>query len=79
MLLCAPSVPWAVQAFDFLFLYNALVERVFSLISPVLTLLFEIGMAGCLIVIPMVAYKLFRVLFEDDSEDEPGKAIVSRT
>ena len=66
------------RAFDFLFRYNALVERVFSLISPLLTLLFAIGMTGCLLVIPMVAFKLFRVLFEDDSEDEPGKALVPR-
>ena len=54
-------------------------ERVFSLVSPLLTLLFAIGMTGCLLVIPMVAYKLFRVLFEDDSEDEPGEALVPRT
>jgi len=54
------------------------VETVFSLLSPLLTLLFVIGMAGCIIVIPSVAFKLFRVLFEDDSEDEPGKALASR-
>jgi hypothetical protein len=55
------------------------VESVFSLISPLLTLLFVIGMAGCLLVISMVVYKLFRVLFEDNSEDEPGAALVPRT
>jgi hypothetical protein len=54
------------------------VETVFSLLSPLLTLLFIIGMAGCIIVIPLVAFKLFRVLFEDDLEDEPGKAVASR-
>ena len=53
-------------------------ETVFSLLSPLLTLLFVVGMAGCVIVIPLVALKLFRVLFEDDSEDEPGKALASR-
>src|SRR5689334_9491703 len=37
------------------FLYNARVEKVFSLLSPLLTLLFVIGMAGCIIVIPLVA------------------------
>jgi hypothetical protein len=54
------------------------VEKVFSLLAPLLTLLFVIGMAGCVIVIPMVAFKLFRVLFEDNSEDEPGKVLASR-
>jgi hypothetical protein len=54
------------------------VETVFSFISPLLTWLFAIGMAGCLIVIPLVAYKLFRVLFEDDSEEEQGKALLPR-
>ena len=53
-------------------------EKVFSLLSPLLTLLFIIGMAGCMLVIPLVAFKLFRVLFEDDSEDEPGRALASR-
>jgi len=54
------------------------VEKLFSLLSPLLTLLFVIGMAGCLLVIPLVAYKLFRVLFEDNSEDEPGRVIAPR-
>jgi len=53
-------------------------ETVFSLLSPLLTLLFVIGMAGCILVIPLVAFKPFRVLFEDDSEDEPGKALATR-
>ena len=53
-------------------------EKVFSLLAPLLTLLFVVGLAGCLLVIPLVAFKLFRVLFEDDSEDELGRAIVPR-
>jgi hypothetical protein len=53
-------------------------ETVFSLLAPLLTLLFVIGMAGCVLVIPLVAIKLFRVLFEDDLEEEPGKALASR-
>ncbi len=57
------------------FRYNARVEKVFSLLSPLLTLLFVVGMAGCLLVIPLVAIKLFRVLFEDDTEDEQGRAL----
>jgi hypothetical protein len=55
------------------------VETVFSLLAPVLTLLFVIGMAGCILVIPLVAFKLFRVLFESDSEEETGKALAPRT
>jgi hypothetical protein len=54
------------------------VEKVFSLLAPLLTLLFIIGMAGCLIVIPLVAFKLFRVLFEADSEDERTAALAPR-
>ena len=54
------------------------VETVFSLLAPLLTLLFIVGMAGCVIVIPLVAFKLFRVLFEADSEDERAPALASR-
>ena len=53
-------------------------ETVFSLLSPLLTLLFVVGLAGCVIVIPLVAFKLFRVLFEEDLEDESGKALAQR-
>ncbi len=36
-----------------------------------LTWAFVLGMAGCVVVIPMVAYQLFRVVFEKDRpEDE---------
>jgi hypothetical protein len=31
-----------------------------------LTWLFVIGTAGCLVVIPIAAYKMFSVLFEED-------------
>jgi len=36
----------------------------------VLAGMFLIGMLGCLIVIPITAYRLFRVLFEKDGVDE---------
>jgi hypothetical protein len=36
----------------------------------VLAGMFLIGMLGCLVVIPITAYRLFRVLFEDDGPDE---------
>ncbi|HEY1264526.1 MAG TPA: hypothetical protein VGF06_13455 [Terriglobales bacterium] len=45
-------------------------ETVFAILSRVLTVLFVIGMAGCVIVIPMVAYMLFQTLFEPDTPDE---------
>jgi len=35
-----------------------------------LTLVFMIGVAGCLVTIPLAAYKFFSVLFEKDA-DEP--------
>jgi hypothetical protein len=46
------------------------VELVFSVLSRLLTVLFVVGMAGCLLVIPMVAYMLFRTLFEPDTQEE---------
>jgi hypothetical protein len=49
------------------------VEWVFSHLSLLLTAMFLIGLAGCVLVIPIVAYKLFSVLFEDDAEEENGK------
>lgn len=44
----------------------------FVLISLFRTLagMFLIGMLGCLAVIPITAYRLFRVLFEKDGVDE---------
>lgn len=37
-----------------------------KVIVPTLTLIFGIGIAGCAIVIPVCAYKMFRILFEKD-------------
>jgi Sec-independent protein secretion pathway component TatC len=48
---------------------------VFTLLSPLLTTLFVVGVAGCVFVIPVVAYKLFSALFEGDIEDENGKLV----
>jgi hypothetical protein len=42
---------------------------VVKLIVPVLTWMFGIGMAGCVIVIPWCAFKMFSVLFEKDQPD----------
>jgi len=42
----------------------------FKIIAHVLSWMFAIGMAGCLLVIPMTAYRLFSVLFEKDRPEE---------
>lgn len=39
-------------------------------LAHVLTWLFVIGMAGCVVVIPITAYRLFSVLFSKDLPDE---------
>ena len=39
-------------------------------LTPVLTAMFVIGAAGCVIVIPVVAFRLFSVLFEPDREGD---------
>jgi uncharacterized membrane protein len=36
----------------------------------VLAGMFLVGMVGCVVVIPITAYRLFKVLFEKDSPDE---------
>jgi len=37
-----------------------------KVILPSLSWIFGLGVAGCVIVIPLCAYKMFRVLFEKD-------------
>jgi hypothetical protein len=39
---------------------------------------FVIGMAGCLLVIPVAAYQLFSVLFEKDRPEEINPSLHSR-
>ena len=41
-----------------------------QVVAHLLTWMFAIGAVGCMVVIPMVAYRLLRVLFE---EDRPGE------
>jgi hypothetical protein len=41
-----------------------------SALAHVLTWMFVIGMAGCVVVIPITAYRLFSVLFSPDLPDE---------
>ncbi len=45
-------------------------ETVFGALAPILAAMFVIGAAGCVIVIPVVAYRLFSVLLE---RDDPGE------
>jgi len=45
-----------------------------DVLSRVLTWMFVIGMVGCLLVIPITAYRLFAVLFEKDSPDEESNS-----
>ena len=40
-----------------------------KIILPCLTWLFGLGVAGCVIVIPLCASKMFRVLFEKDAPE----------
>jgi len=45
-------------------------EIVFKILAPILVTMFVVGAAGCVIVIPVVAYRLFSVLVEPDTPDE---------
>jgi hypothetical protein len=40
-----------------------------KIIVPSLSWIFGLGVAGCVIVIPLCAYKMFRVLFEKDAAE----------
>ncbi len=46
--------------------------------AHVLSWTFVIGMAGCLLVIPVAAYQLFSVLFEKDRPEEINPSLHSR-
>jgi hypothetical protein len=48
-------------------MFDWLVTRIFV---PVLTWMFGIGLAGCVIVIPWCAFKMFSVLFEKDETNQ---------
>lgn len=45
---------------------------VIKIIIPTLTWIFALGLVGCALVIPMCAFKMFRVLFEKDSDEAAG-------
>jgi hypothetical protein len=42
----------------------------FLAVVRILELMFVIGVTGCIITIPLVAYKMFRVLWRDDDPQE---------
>jgi hypothetical protein len=45
-------------------------DVVFKIFAYTLGSMFVIGVTGCLIAIPIAAYRLFSVLFEPDREDD---------
>ena len=47
-----------------------MVDFLVKIVGYLLTWGFVIGMAGCLLVIPITAYRLFSVLFQKDQPDE---------
>jgi len=47
-----------------------MVDFLVKMVGYLLTWGFVIGMAGCLLVIPVAAYQLFSVLFEQDRPEE---------
>jgi len=47
-----------------------MLNSLFISLFHLLAWMFLIGMVGCLFVIPITAYRLFKVLFEKDSPEE---------
>ena len=45
-------------------------ETFITAMAYVLTRMFLVGAAGCIIALPIVAYKMFAVLFEHDDPNE---------
>ena len=44
-----------------------------KIIVPALTFIFGVGIVGCAIVIPVCAYKMFRILFEKDAVENGAR------
>ena len=47
-----------------------MVNSLFTGLFHLLSAMFLVGMVGCLVVIPITAYRLFKILFEKDSPEE---------
>jgi hypothetical protein len=45
-------------------------DVLFEILARTLLVLFAVGTAGCLLVIPITAVELFKTLFEPDTQDE---------
>jgi hypothetical protein len=50
------------------------VEHLLKIIAQLITVLFAVGVVGCLMVIPITAFQLFKVLFEPDTEEEVARS-----
>jgi hypothetical protein len=46
----------------------------FQILAKILTALFALGVAGCLVTIPIVAWKFFSVLLEKDAPEHNDDA-----
>jgi hypothetical protein len=46
------------------------VDLLSYILSKALVVIFAVGVVGCLLVVPMTAIALFRVLFKEDSPDD---------
>lgn len=45
-------------------------DTAFVVLFRILETMFVVGLAGCVFVIPIAAYRMFSVLFEKNHEDE---------
>jgi hypothetical protein len=47
-------------------------DAFFHILAKVMTVLFALGVGGCLVTIPIVAWKFFSVLLEKDDAERKG-------
>jgi hypothetical protein len=47
-------------------------DALFHVLARILTVLFGLGVAGCVVAIPIVAWKFFSVLLEKDESEHNG-------
>ncbi len=45
-------------------------DTVFVIVFRIFEAMFVVGLAGCIVVIPIAAYRMLSVLFEKDREDK---------
>jgi hypothetical protein len=50
------------------------VGALFHILARILTVLFGIGVAGCVVAIPIVAWKFFSVLLEKDEPEHVAES-----